>query len=116
MARRTMCAVASNHPRRFYPLFAPIGVTQHSRHGVASLVQARQLDPALQGSPQRIEMFAEQTLGLGLRQSQSERERAGDGSELDSGDLLKTMMKGEPVESMAGCDEAIGDPHCLKNF
>ena len=111
-----MGAVATNDPRRFYRLFAPIGVTQNGAHGVAYLGQARQLDPALHGNPERVEMFAEQTLGLGLRQSQSERERARDGSELDSGDLLETMMKGEPVESMAGCDEVIGDPHCLKNF
>ncbi len=97
MARRAVGAVATNDPRRFYRLFAPIGVTQNGAHGVACLGQARQLDPALHGDPERVEMFAEQTLGFGLRQSQSERERARDGSELDSGDLLETMMKGEPV-------------------
>ena len=33
-----------------------------------------------------------------------------------SGDLVETMMKGEPVQSMAGCDEAIGDLDGLKNL
>ena len=49
MARRAVGAVATNDPRRFYRLFAPIGVTQNGAHGVACLGQARQLDPALHG-------------------------------------------------------------------
>ena len=101
MTRRAVGAVATDDPRRFYRLFAPVGVTQDGAHGVACLRQARQLDAALHCDPERIEMFAEQTLGLGLRQAQSERERARDGSELDPGDLLVTMMEREPVEPMA---------------
>jgi hypothetical protein len=112
---RAVPAVGPDYPGGAGLLGRAVLVPQRNVRGSVILAERDQLDPALDGDTERLQVLTEHMFGFGLRGGQREWERAVHPAERDAKQLAVPgiHLHGDALD--AGADQLVDDAHPLEH-